>query len=196
LPRGSNLPLVFSAGLNDSSSTDQSLYYSATLQYSLPAETTAARDEGISVYAQIQPYIPDTLEGSGALSPGKNGSLALKAATTYLMTLHISTTMDRDYLALRVPVPSGSEILNSVFVSTSSAAESINTSSRPATRREIMKNEVRYFWNSFPKGQTEMSFLFRPLRPGIYPTPPAQAECMYQSEIFGRSDGVLYTVSN
>jgi uncharacterized protein YfaS (alpha-2-macroglobulin family) len=30
--------------------------------------------------------------------------------------------------------------------------------------------------------------------PGIYPTPPAQAECMYEEEVFGRSAGELIRI--
>ena len=40
----------------------------------------------------------------------------------------------------------------------------------------------------------EMEFYFRAVRPGIYPTPPVQAECMYEPEIFGRTQGKLVII--
>jgi uncharacterized protein YfaS (alpha-2-macroglobulin family) len=58
----------------------------------------------------------------------------------------------------------------------------------------IMDNEIQYFWDRFYKGETTVSFLFRTSRRGVYPTPPVQAECMYEPEIFGRSQGLLYTI--
>jgi uncharacterized protein YfaS (alpha-2-macroglobulin family) len=58
----------------------------------------------------------------------------------------------------------------------------------------IMDNEIQYFWDWFNKGETTISFLFRTTRRGVYPTPPVQAECMYEPEIFGRSRGLLYTI--
>jgi uncharacterized protein YfaS (alpha-2-macroglobulin family) len=188
LGRNVNLPLVFSAA-------GGSLYYSASLQYALPAETVEARDEGISVYSWVGPYITELPD---AQTEPAESSVKLKAAATYRMTVHISSTMDRTYLALRVPVPTGSEILNAAFVTTASnAGKAANDDKgRLPSRQTIMQNEVRYFWDSFPKGEAVVSFLFRPLRTGVFPTPPAQAECMYESEIFGRSNGALYTVGN
>ncbi|MDR0998953.1 MAG: hypothetical protein LBL70_07785, partial [Treponema sp.] len=58
----------------------------------------------------------------------------------------------------------------------------------------IMDNEIQYFWDSFGKGETTVNFLFRGVRRGVYPTPPVQAECMYEAEIFGRSPGLIYTI--
>jgi uncharacterized protein YfaS (alpha-2-macroglobulin family) len=58
----------------------------------------------------------------------------------------------------------------------------------------IMDNEIRYFWDYFSKGEATVSFLFRCSRRGVYPTPPVQAECMYEGEIFGRGRGLLYTI--
>ncbi|MDR2029197.1 MAG: hypothetical protein LBP93_06640, partial [Treponema sp.] len=46
----------------------------------------------------------------------------------------------------------------------------------------------------FPAGKREVEFRFRAVMPGIYPTPPAQAECMYEPEVFGRSAGELIRI--
>jgi hypothetical protein len=58
----------------------------------------------------------------------------------------------------------------------------------------IYDNEIQYFWDCFNRGETTVSFLFRTVRRGVYPTPPVQAELMYEPEIFGRSQGLLYTI--
>ncbi|MDR0539775.1 MAG: hypothetical protein LBG74_04635 [Spirochaetaceae bacterium] len=36
--------------------------------------------------------------------------------------------------------------------------------------------------------------MFRAARRGVYPTPPAAAECMYEPEIFGRTAGTLWMI--
>jgi uncharacterized protein YfaS (alpha-2-macroglobulin family) len=59
-----------------------------------------------------------------------------------------------------------------------------------------MDDEALFHWDYFPAGKKEVEFRFRAVMPGIYPTPPAQAECMYEGEIFGRSAGELYRIGN
>jgi uncharacterized protein YfaS (alpha-2-macroglobulin family) len=60
--------------------------------------------------------------------------------------------------------------------------------------RFIMDDEVRFHWDRFPAGRREVEFRFRAVMPGIYPTPPAQAECMYEPEVFGRAAGELIRI--
>ncbi|MCK5201027.1 MAG: hypothetical protein KAR21_21890, partial [Spirochaetales bacterium] len=54
--------------------------------------------------------------------------------------------------------------------------------------------EVQYFFDNFKSGKREVEFYFRAVRPGVYPTPPIQAECMYEPEIFGRTAGRLVII--
>jgi uncharacterized protein YfaS (alpha-2-macroglobulin family) len=58
----------------------------------------------------------------------------------------------------------------------------------------INDNEVQYFWDNLRAGTEEVSFLFTADRRGVYPTPPIIAEAMYSPEIFGRSNGTLYSI--
>jgi uncharacterized protein YfaS (alpha-2-macroglobulin family) len=60
--------------------------------------------------------------------------------------------------------------------------------------RFIMDDEARFHWDFFPAGKKEVEFRFRAVMPGVYPVPPAQAECMYEEEIFGRSAGELIVI--
>jgi uncharacterized protein YfaS (alpha-2-macroglobulin family) len=59
-----------------------------------------------------------------------------------------------------------------------------------------MDDEIRFHWDSFPAGRQEVEFRFRAVMPGIYPTPPSQAECMYEPEVFGRAAGELAIIGN
>jgi len=166
------------------------IYYTVSLRYAIPSELQYFRDEGLGVFMSI--YDIDT----GAEIKGT----ALKSGKTYRARVRISSNRDRTYVALRVPVPSGAEILDAAFVTTASYEDRGGTSGNEETRRSrlshqvIMDNEIQYFWDQFNKGEAAVNFLFRTSRRGVYPTPPVQAECMYEPEIFGRSQGLLYTI--
>jgi uncharacterized protein YfaS (alpha-2-macroglobulin family) len=62
--------------------------------------------------------------------------------------------------------------------------------------RFIMDDEIRFHWDFFPAGKKEIEYRFRAVSPGVYPVPPAQAECMYEEEIFGRGAGELIRIQN
>jgi uncharacterized protein YfaS (alpha-2-macroglobulin family) len=166
------------------------LYYSASLSYALPSELQGFRDEGLGVFMSIR-----DLEGE------EIGGTALESGRTYRARVRLSSNRDRTYVALRIPVPSGAEILDPGMASTP-RYEELSDSERGyegrrgawVSNKVILDNEIQYFWDSFAKGESTVEFLFRTPRRGVYPTPPVQAECMYEGEIFGRSQGLLYTI--
>ena len=122
--------------------------------------------------------------------------MELESSKLYKATIKVSSARNRDYLALRCPIPSGAEILDSTFVTSGAAAE-IKTSGdwrHWISNKNVRDNEIQFFWDSFKTGECEITFTFRASRRGIYPTPPAQAECMYEPEVFGRSDGYLFVI--
>jgi len=168
-----------------------SIYYTASLRYAIPSELQYFRDEGVGVFLSL--YDVNT----GAEIKGT----ALQSGKTYRARVRVSSSRDRTYVALRVPVPSGAEILDMAFVTTASYEDAGGEKGKEDTRNSsylsyqaIMDNEIQYFWDRFYKGESTVSFLFRTARRGVYPTPPVQAECMYEPEIFGRSKGLIYTI--
>ncbi|MDR2314526.1 MAG: alpha-2-macroglobulin [Spirochaetaceae bacterium] len=173
------------------------LYYTAALRYDIPSELQSFRDEGLGLFVSYY----DT--GTGKEVGGAN----LQSGRTYQARIRLSSGRDRTYVALRAPVPSGAEILDAAFVTTGRyGGGALNTAGdeeeytdywedpRQPSNTVILDNEVRYFWDSFAKGEVTVQFLFRAARRGVYPTPPVQAECMYEAEIFGRTPGLLYTI--
>ena len=167
------------------------IYYTASLRYAIPSELQFFRDEGLGVTLSI--YDIDTGE--------EIKDTALKSGKTYRGRVRVSSGRDRTYLALRVPVPSGAEILDAAFVTTATygdrggtAGDEEQRSGSRLSHQIIMDNEIQFFWDQFNKGESTVSFLFRSVRRGVYPTPPVQAECMYEAEVFGRSRGLIYTI--
>lgn len=190
------------------------LFYTTTIRYALPSEVVPARDEGFGIFTEITDMDGNKVEGR-----------YLDLGETYRMRAVISTSKRRNYVAARLPIPSGAEILDASFVTTASYNEKGGTSSRRIERetvygdeygfedegyggydgynyymysikpiQKIMDNEVIYFFDDFYAGKQEVTFLFRATTPGIYPTPPAYVECMYEEEVFGRNDGKLYII--
>ena len=167
------------------------LYYTASLKYGIPTELAIPRDEGLSVFAE-------TFDSSG--NPVKDGVLV--PGKTYTRKVTVSSSRDRTFVALRAPIPSGAEIVDAVFVTSSTVPpkeddkeEEYYWWNREAPPiRFVMDDEVQFNWDFFPSGKKEVEFRFRAVMPGIYPTPPVQAECMYEEEIFGRGSGELFRI--
>jgi uncharacterized protein YfaS (alpha-2-macroglobulin family) len=169
------------------------LYYTASLRYGIPAELAAPRDEGISVFAE-------TLDADG--KPVKDGRLI--PGKTYTRRVIVSSSRFRTALVLRVPVPSGAELIDAALTTSSTPhppppeGKEFEDDDWPlwyaGPERFIMDDEARFHWDYFPEGRQELTFRFRAVMPGIYPTPPAQAECMYEEEVFGRSGGELIRI--
>jgi uncharacterized protein YfaS (alpha-2-macroglobulin family) len=168
------------------------LYYTASLKYGMATELAMARDEGISV------FIKTFDENGNEVADG-----IFVAGKTYTRKAIVSTSRARTNLALRVPIPSGAEIIDAVFVTSSTKAPSeenkedeffdwYNYVEPPV--QFIMNDEVQFHWGYFKQGLQEVEFRFRAVMPGIYPTPAASAECMYEEEIFGRSNGELIQI--
>jgi uncharacterized protein YfaS (alpha-2-macroglobulin family) len=184
------------------------LFYTANLRYGIPAELASPRDEGLSVFTE-------TLDAAG--NPVKDGRLV--PGGTYTCRTLVSSSRDRTFMALRIPVPSGAEIIDAMLVTSPTVPpeerdedeKSRGNSQRPLEGRAagdedsytwydrqpvrfVMDDEVRFHWDLFPAGRQEVQFRFRAVMPGIYPTPPAQAECMYEEEVFGRAAGALIRI--
>ncbi len=188
LKSGITLPLTFSR------SGTGSLYYTASLTYALPYESLSARDEGIG----ISYIIYDDATGE-EIKPASSSSsvVELESGRIYRAKLTVSSPRDRTFIALRAPVPSGAEILDATFITTAMGNENSDDDRydwRYYNHSAIYDNEIQYFWDSFSKGHTSTTFKFRAVRKGVFPTPPVTAECMYEPEVLGRTEGLLYTI--
>ena len=170
------------------------LYYTASMTYALPADEQKARDEGLCVYVEI----------TDARTGEKVDGNKLKSGTIYREKVFITSTKERTYVAVRAPIPAGCEILNPAFQTTGTVEDSNKNQSSgkriwwiPSWRmshQDIYDAEVRCFWDYIPIGSQSFEFTFRAQRDGAYETPATLAECMYEPEIFGRSNGKRWVV--
>jgi alpha-2-macroglobulin len=182
LPRAAALPLSI-----DASGTG-TLSYRLAMRYTIPSETAPALDMGLGVLLEMYDLEGRKVTGSNLLE-----------GETYRVIVHLTSPLKRDFLALRVPVPSGTVILDKSFVTTAhyegyDGPEELSGEDRSIARpnrTDILLNEARFFYDRFPQGRGKAEFMIRAVRPGVYPLPPAQAECMYEPEVFGRNEGKL-----
>lgn len=168
------------------------LYYTMEMKYALPDEMLKARNEGIKITYEIADAETKEVINSNGDSP----VVKLESGKLYKATVKVESVRDRTYLALRAPIPSGAEILDSTFVTSGAEAE-ITTSGdwrHYIDNKVIYNNEIQFFWDNFRTGSTSITYTFRASRRGVFPTPPVNAECMYEPEIFGRGDGYLFTI--
>ncbi|HNZ26824.1 MAG TPA: alpha-2-macroglobulin family protein [Spirochaetota bacterium] len=192
LSAGKTLPLSFKKD------GDGTLFYSATLKYALNSDKIEARDEGISVYSKITD--DSSVEYDNTYKLGQ----------TYKYTVYISSGRDREFMAVRIPLPSGAEPIDGSFVTSAGYSKTSEVEydsgseySRsntdlywysPYPVQKIYDNEVRYHIDRYYKGTLKLSFQFRTTTPGVYPTPPCTVELMYEPEVFGRTAGKIIEI--
>ena len=171
---------------------DGSLFYTVEMKYALPDEAQAARSEGLNIT-----YVITDFDTGEIINVTKDTcDLKLQSGKIYKAKVFIETNKTREYIAVRAPIPSGAEILDSTLVTSGQAAQSSYSDSwrSPLSHKNITDNEVQFFWDEMHSGKYFFDFTFRATRRGIYPTPPVQAECMYEPEVFGRSEGYLFII--
>ncbi|MDR2029052.1 MAG: alpha-2-macroglobulin, partial [Treponema sp.] len=126
------------------------LYYTASLRYGIPAELARPRDEGLGVFSETFDADGEAVR-DGRLIPGK----------TYTRRVMISSSRDRTFVALRIPVPSGAEIVDALLVTSATVppdpAEDPPETGRfgayePRPIRFILDDEIRFHWDYFSRG--------------------------------------------
>jgi len=175
-----------------------SLYYTASLKYAIPYENQNARDEGLG----LSYTLTDVLTGEEIRPEAGSTKVELENGRIYCAKVKLSTSRDRQFIAMRAPIPSGAEILDSTFVTNPDDSYSGTSYENDnhydwghwMDNQAIYDNEIQFFWNRFRKGSTTVEFKFRAVRRGVFPVPPVTAECMYEPEVFGRTNGLLYTI--
>ena len=158
------------------------LYYTATLRYALDASLVQARDEGIGLYTEILDPFGDPVEGD------------LKLGEVYKLRYVLYSGRDRDFLALRIPIPAGAEPIDRSLATSQIVQDQQEELRYYGPVERIYDNEVRLYYDTFRRGKREGSFLFRTTTPGTFVVPPAVAELMYEGEVFGRTGGREYRI--
>ena len=200
LQKDKQLPLVF-----ETSDEGRPLFYTAILEYALPAEITNSRDEGISLQRKIF-----TLDGNEVTN-------TLTLGESYRMVLSLSSTKLRYGVNLCAPIPSGCDFVNGSFVTSdphfdkgglNNTAYELAGAYGDTIKGEKLpwwiyfynpsilyyKNYASYQMPTLPRGVVKLDFVFRATTAGVYPTPSATVNLADEPEVFGRSQGTIYTI--
>ncbi len=176
------------------------LYYTVHLRYFLPAEEVKALDRGIIVSRQYTPVDdPETAITSAQVGEVVRVQLTLVAPT------------DLYYVVVEDWLPAGAEAIDTSLKTASVAGE------RPELRNLTAEEEYRWYrwygWGWWWFGHTEMrdekvvlfarylprgtyqyTYTMRTTVPGQFKVLPTLAYEMYFPEVWGRSDGELFTI--
>ncbi|MDW8214569.1 MAG: alpha-2-macroglobulin, partial [Roseiflexaceae bacterium] len=179
------------------------LYYTAHLNLALPADQVQALDRGIAVTRR---YVAANCT-DGPRCPSLT---SIKAGDTVRVELSIVAERDLYYFQLEDPLPAGGEAIDPTLATTAIATD-VDPTLRPASdaatpyffwwwwrwydRVELRDEKVALFADYLPRGAYVFSYTFRAVQPGEYRAIPAIAQESFFPEVFGRSDGQLFTIT-
>ncbi|HCM29149.1 MAG TPA: hypothetical protein DIC34_21870 [Treponema sp.] len=154
-----------------------------------------ARNEGFLVEREFIPV-------DGGLPPGK--AIKARAGETAAFALdqiveeHVTLTnfMERDFVALDVPLAAGFEPLDPRLAGASPDAIPYGRNTIQPSWTMTLDDRTVYYFNSLPKGTFHFFFRSRASFPGSYTAPQAKAELMYDGATFGFSDGCAVRIGD
>ena len=184
-PAGGEQPLTFTK------SGSGTLFYSARLRYAVDRLFQQGLDQGIRVQRSYAPYVENGTRPEAT---------AFKAGDLVRVTLTLTLTKERRFVAVTDPLPAGFEPVESWFAS--SAAElaraqdeqpGVDNDGWEWWRRggfdhvERHDDRVQLFATRLSEGRHLFSYIVRATTAGTFRTAPAHAEEMYSPEVFGRT---------
>jgi uncharacterized protein YfaS (alpha-2-macroglobulin family) len=179
------------------------LYYTTHLEYFLPATELEPMDRGIVVareYRVVDPITGKTIS--------QRGNSEAEVGDTVQVTLTVVAPSDLYYLVLESPLPAGAEAIDPTLATTSQVYEGPEL--RPTqqesdevppvwwwmpTHSELRDEKVVLFATELPAGTYQYTYQMRASLPGQFQTLPATAYEMYFPEVWGRSAGDLFAIS-
>ncbi len=188
------------------------LYYSAYLNYYLPVQNIPALNRGILVARQYEAVDPATLKPTGQIIQ------SAKVGDYVQVVLTLIAPTDLNYLALEDRLPAGFEAVDTTLQTSSAAAQSpqLQKQLTPAEQQqqqqspfyrffqpywsywahsEIRDDRVALFSTFLPRGTYEYTYLMRASVAGQFRTLPARAWETYFPDVFGRSAGTTFAVT-
>ncbi len=174
--------------------SDGRLYYAATLDAFVSADSVEAIDRGFNVVRTY--YNADCEEDCEPLT-------TIAAGEAVRVELTIIVPNNRRFVQISDPLPAGADAID----------PNLDTSPLDATagqqpdgdrfswwgwwyfsRIEFRDEAVVFFADYLPAGTYRYSYELQPIVPGTYQVMPTVAKESLQEEVFGRSDGQIFTI--
>ncbi len=172
------------------------LYYTAHMNLRLYASEVDALNRGVMVNRE---YFID----------GDRDNPVTSAVVGDVVTVRLTITLTQDvyYFVLEDPIPAGTEPVDTSLLTTSQFAD--GPSLRPVgdewfwywgwwlfDRTEMRDEQVNLYADFLPRGTYVYTYQIRASVPGEFQTMPAEGYAFYFPEVFGRTKGMLFTVSS
>jgi uncharacterized protein YfaS (alpha-2-macroglobulin family) len=171
------------------------LYYTAFLETRLPADSVTALNRGVSVTRE---YFMGANRGARIDSANVGDTITVR--------LSVVVPQDVYYFTLEDPLPAGTESIDtSLLTSDSGTAAALYADERAARfwgfnrwayDHVELRDDATFLYADFlPRGTYIYSYQMRATQPGMFQVRPAHAYAFYQPDIFGRTDGGMFTVN-
>ncbi len=180
------------------------LYYSAFLNYYLPAQNIPALDRGVYVMRQYLKVDQATLQPTATQITSANVGDYVQVKITVVAPGNLH------YLLVEDPLPSGFEAVDTSLKTTSAGATAPELDKDLSgctacseyyypywyywTNTELRDDKVALFADYLAQGTYEYSYLMRASVSGAFTVLPTTAQQMYEPDVFGRSSGAEFTV--
>lgn len=173
---------------------DGTLYYTAHLDLQLFAEDVEAIDRGVSVTRSY--FLADDPE------------MQITSATVGdEITVQVIFTLREDmyYFVLESPIPAGTEMVDTRLLTSNAFSPGQQFQQETGygwswygwwwiDRTELRDEDAYLYADYLPAGTYTYSYQVRASTPGEFQTMPTHAYAFYFPEVFGRTDGILFTV--
>lgn len=175
-----------------------SMYYTTRLRYYLDAAAVDARDRGIVIDRRF--FLPDG-DASTAVDSAKVGDVIS-------VTVTIVAPTDLHQLLVEIPIPAGTEPIDPSLLTTGDQfMDPMMTMEQGETDRplwwrywvptytDLRDDKVALFASFLSAGTYEYTFNVQATLSGEFRVLPAYAEQMYFNDVWGRSAGQTFTVT-
>lgn len=173
---------------------DGALYYSAHLKLRLDVSKVDKINRGVDITREY-------------FAEGSDNSVT-EAQMGDILTVRLTMTLPDSiyFFVLEDPLPAGVEALDTSLLTTSQDVS--DPQLRPThnpyyywwwwywDHTEIRDESVNLYADYLPAGTYVYSYQVRATTPGIFQTMPSHGYAFYFPEVFGRSDGELFTIMN
>lgn len=172
------------------------LYYTAHLDLRLDASEVGAINRGISVQRE---YFLD----------GDPDTPITSANVGDIINVRLTLTLPQDiyFFVLEDPIPAGTEAVDTSLLTTSTQASGPNLQPQNGLpwwwfwgwwwfdRTELRDEQANLYADFLPDGTYVYTYQIRASVPGEFQTMPSEAYAFYFPEVFGRTAGELFTIT-
>ena len=154
----------------------------------------APHAEGFVISREVQQIQPgDTPAIKTALdAPGK--TVTFKVGEIDEDRVELVNAMDRNHVAIVIPLAAGMEPLNPALATAPPEATPSGETTLKPSYVAFLDDRVSYFYDTLPKGTYRFAFRARAHVPGTFIQPAAYAEMMYDGSVNGNSSGATIEI--